>query len=117
MKASVANLPQVGQPGFVIVVFDTDRNGSTGSLLGGDYLLVFDLGSASGGLRRWSGTGYCRCGWRHHHGHRRRLIRGEGEAGVAGGATAFDFAIAAGSGEPGAAEIDIAPDVGMWFYG
>ena len=31
VKASVANMPQLGQPGFVIVVFDTDRNGATGS--------------------------------------------------------------------------------------
>ena len=116
LKASVANMPQPGQAGFVVVVFDTDRNGATGSLMGGDYLLIFDVGSARGGLRHWNGTEYVDAA-----GDSATIVaHGSLEAKIKpaalGGATAFNFVVVAASGKADAAEIDAAPDNGTWFY-
>ena len=116
LKASVANMPQPGQAGFVIVVFDTDRNGATGSLMGGDYLLIFDVGSARGGLRHWNGTEYVDAA-----GDSATIVApGSLEAKIKpaalGGATAFNFVVVAASGNADTAEIDAAPDNGTWFY-
>ena len=116
LKASIASLPQVGQPGFVLVVFDTDRNGATGSLMGGDYVFIFDFSTAGWGMRRWNGTEYVDAG-----GDSVAIIGGgslEVKVGPAslGGAKAFNFVIVAASGEVETAQIDAAPDSGRWFY-
>jgi hypothetical protein len=116
LKASIANLPQIGQPGFAIVVFDTDRNGATGSLMGGDYVFFFEFSAAGWGMRRWNGTEYVDAG-----GDSVATIGAgslEVKVGPAslGGAKAFNFVIVAGSGEVETAEIDAAPDSGTWFY-
>ena len=116
LKASVPNLPQVGQPGFVAVAFDTDRNGSTGSLMGGDYLFVFNLGAARGGLSRWNGTEYVDAGGDSVTAVGAGSFEVKVKPASLGGATAFNFAIAAASGEADVAEIDLAPDTGMWFF-
>ena len=116
LKASIANLPQIGQAGFVIAVFDTDRNGATGSLMGGEYVFFFEFSAASWGMRRWNGTEYGEAG-----GDSVAIV-GAGTVEVKvrpaslGGATAFNFVIAAASGEPETAQIDAAPDNGTWFY-
>lgn len=116
LKASVANLPQVGQPGVVAVAFDTDRNGSTGSVLGGDYLYIFDLGAARGGIRRWNGAEYVDAGGDSVTTVGAGSIETKVKPASLGGATAFNFAVAAASGEADVAEIDLAPDTGMWFF-
>jgi hypothetical protein len=97
-------------------VFDTDRDGATGSLMGGDYVFFFDFGSASWGMRRWNGTEYLDAG-----GDSVTTV-GAGSLEVRvrpaslGGATAFNFVVVAASGEVETAQIDAAPDSGTWFY-
>ena len=116
IKAAIANLPVVGQPGFVGGVFDTDRNGATGSLMGGDYVLLVDLSSGSRFLQRWNGTEYVDTAGD------TVVVLGGGSAelrlkpAALGGATAFNFVVVAASGDVDAAEIDAAPDNGTWFY-
>jgi len=116
VKASIANMPQLGQPGFVAVVLDTDRNGATGSLMGGDYLLIFDLGAARGGITHWNGTEYVDAGGDTITTVGPGSLEAKVKPASLGGATAFNFVVVAASGEPDVAEIDAAPDRGTWFY-
>lgn len=115
-KPTVANLPALGQPGSLVVAFDTDRNGGTGALTGADYVLVFDLGRVEHGLFRWNGTEYVEATGDV------QAIMGAGTAEfrirpeTLGGATAFNFSLAVATGEPGAGQIDFAPDNGTWFF-
>jgi len=116
LKASTANLPPVGQPGFVVAAFDTDRNGATGSLMGGDYVLLFDIQSGGRILQHWNGTEYADTPGD------TIVTLGNGSvelkvkpAGL-GGATAFNFVVAVATGSGDAAAIDFAPDGGTWFY-
>ncbi len=116
IKAAIANLPLVGQPGFVIGVFDIDRNGATGALMGGDYVLFVDLSSGGRLLQRWNGTEYVDTPGD------TVVVLGAGSAELSvkpaalGGATAFNFIVVAASGQVGEAQIDSAPDSGTWFY-
>jgi hypothetical protein len=114
VKPVVANLPALGQTGFVVVVLDTDRNGSTGALVGGDYAVVFATADASFGMLRWSGSEYVE-----HTGDVQAVV-GSGSIelrvrpAAIGGATTFNFVVFAQSAVED--EIDAAPDVGTWFY-
>ena len=116
LKASIANLPQIGQPGVAIVVFDTDRNGATGSLVGGDYAFLFDFGSASWGMRRWNGTEYVDAGGDSVAVVGAGTFEVKVRPATLGGATAFNFVVIAASGEVETAQFDAAPDRGTWFY-
>jgi hypothetical protein len=115
IKPAVANMPAFGQPGFVALILDTDRNSATGSLSGGDYVLGFDRGDATLAFLRWSGTEY---------------VGATGDVTVVvgagtiefrirpeaiGGATSFSFSVVASTGTSGE-QIDLAPDSGMWFF-
>ena len=116
IKPVVANLPALGQPGSLVVAFDTDRNGATGALTGGDYVLVFDFGRLEHGLFRWSGTEYVEATGDV------TAIMGAGTAELRirpealGGTAAFNFSLAVATGDPGSSQIDFAPDNGTWFF-
>jgi hypothetical protein len=116
VKASIANLPQIGQSGFVLVVFDTDRNGATGSLMGGDYVLFFEFSSAGWGMRRWNGTEYVDAGGDSVTTVGAGSLEVKVRPASLGGAKAFNFVVFAATGEVETAQVDAAPDNGTWFY-
>ena len=121
-KATVANI-QIPSPvqASVVVALDTDRSGSTGGVLGADYILGVDLQNLELVLAKWDGSNYVDPA--NPQQSDARVIAGSSgvelmvrPAGL-GGVTAFNFVVMAQTGTPeGAMDFDFAPDNGSWFY-
>ena len=116
IEVSIASIPQLGDDALVFAALDTDRNPATGSLFGGDYVVIFAFEDLSLDLVRWDGTEYVDATGDI------TLLLGSGSVEVQlhpdaiGGVTAFNFTVAATTGPPETGQIDKAPDAGSWAF-
>lgn len=116
IKLSIASIPQRGDQALVFAAIDTDRNAATGSIFGGDYVVIFAFADLSGSFVRWDGSDYVEA-----NGDITSIV-GSGFVEIRvhpdaiGGTTAFNFMVAVAKGDPETGQIDVAPDAGSWAF-